>query len=329
MADHLFFHSPCFDGFVSAAIASEFLEQRRGWRNLRLHPVGYEYRHRWLRSVRVVRFAVVDFLFHPRAQFWADHHTTTFLTAALERQFHEQANKYLVFDPTAGSCAELLSAELKGRFGFTCDRLDDAVRWAAKIDAARYESVDEAIHPQSPAQKLALATTVDWTPELSRHVVGWLRTETLAHILDRPEIAKRVTRACAKVESGLRVFRASAHVENGIVVFDVNPGNTVVSRYAPYYFYPDARYSAGILRVPGAAKITVMRNPWRDFKSVYLGEILKIHGGGGHERVASALLRGKRARNARLVLEDVVGQIRKREAAADDGSSYDRAPQLL
>jgi nanoRNase/pAp phosphatase (c-di-AMP/oligoRNAs hydrolase) len=34
-----------------------------------------------------------------------------------------------------------------------------------------------------------------------------------------------------------------------------------------------------------------MRNPWRRFKSVPLGQIFSQYGGGGHQRVASVLLK--------------------------------------
>src|SRR5271154_4827632 len=37
----MYFHSPCFDGIISAVIASDFLESRAGWKFERFRPVDY------------------------------------------------------------------------------------------------------------------------------------------------------------------------------------------------------------------------------------------------------------------------------------------------
>ncbi len=44
----LYFHYPCFDGIVSAALAWEFLETQKGWRVGELCPVNYTVRNTWL-----------------------------------------------------------------------------------------------------------------------------------------------------------------------------------------------------------------------------------------------------------------------------------------
>src|SRR5437867_9299784 len=75
----LYLHFPCFDGLVSAVLASDFLEQN-GWKfNRRFCPVNYHLRPTWISSHLRPPCAVVDFLYHSDAQFWADHHSTTFL----------------------------------------------------------------------------------------------------------------------------------------------------------------------------------------------------------------------------------------------------------
>jgi nanoRNase/pAp phosphatase (c-di-AMP/oligoRNAs hydrolase) len=89
-----------------------------------------------------------------------------------------------------------------------------------------------------------------------------------------------------------------------------------ISRYAPYVFFPEARYAAGIVRSNGGAKITAMRNPWRDFPSVKLGRILARFGGGGHERVGSLIV--PNTLDARATLDKIVNEIR----------SEDMVPQL-
>src|SRR5690349_15656743 len=89
----LYFHYPCFDGLVSGALAWEFLEKERGWNITRLVPVDYTLRKGWLASKPKAPFAVVDFLYHPRADFWADHHQTAMLNRAAKASYQRRKNK--------------------------------------------------------------------------------------------------------------------------------------------------------------------------------------------------------------------------------------------
>src|SRR5438093_13612153 len=80
----LYLHFPCFDGLVSAVLASDFLEQN-GWKvNRGVCPVNYHLRPTWISSHLRHPCAVVEFLYQSDAQFWADHHSTTLL--AVERR---------------------------------------------------------------------------------------------------------------------------------------------------------------------------------------------------------------------------------------------------
>jgi hypothetical protein len=100
-----------------------------------------------------------------------------------------------------------------------------------------------------------------------------------------------------------------------IVAFDVQASEeAIISRYAPYYFYPHAQYSIGITRYSHGAKITAMRNPWLNFESVPLGTIFSRYGGGGHQRVASVFLSGEQADRIERIADQVLSDIRQCEA---------------
>src|ERR1700693_2992637 len=99
----LYFHSPCFDGIVSCLLAWEFLEQNRGWVFSRLLPVNYDRKGQWLNENLDQPAAVVDYLYHPSAAFWADHHQSTFLTPQAEHNFRERNNASLLYDSRADS----------------------------------------------------------------------------------------------------------------------------------------------------------------------------------------------------------------------------------
>jgi len=320
----LYFHSPCFDGIASAVLAWDFLEQRDGWETPVLHPVTYDIRQTWLEKALDRPAAVVDFLYHQDSTFWADHHLTTFLTDEAQADFQQQPahkGRLLIYDQHADSCAGLLWRRLASDFGHRNLRYAQLVQWAEKIDAARYASVEEAITSTAPALRLSLGFTMGHSEGYIETLVRELRDKPLEEVASLPEPTTRFKRARDLVEAGLDHFKRSARLENdGIVVFDVDAQDAIVSRYAPYHFFPHARYSAGIIRWKGGARITAMRNPWREFPSVPLGRLAETLGGGGHERVGSIVLKGDRIADAESILARLLEGIRRSEKNNPDPS---------
>ena len=311
---HIYFHAPCFDGLVSAGLTWDFLEQTQDWSVPLLPAVNYDLRDNWLASNLARPCAVVDFLYHPQADFWADHHLTTFLTDAVREDFKRRQGPAIVYDDQAGSCAILLWRHLAKTFDHRNDSYADLVKWADKIDAARYESVSEAIFPAAPASRISLGLGFGDRDGYCAGLVEALRKQRLEEVAELAEVKRRFNQARSLIEAGLDRFKAGARLEkDGIVVFDVDGKDTIISRYAPFYFFPEARYSAGIVRWEGVAKITVMRNPWREFEGVPLGSICEQVGGGGHRRVGSVVLRGERVVEAVGILNFVLSEIGRLE----------------
>ncbi len=304
---HIFFHSPCFDGVASAVLAWDFLESRRGWTECHLRPVNYGLRDTWLPTPLPADTAVVDFLFHPAAVFFADHHASSFLDPGMRTVISDHDPERLIFDAAADSCAGLLWARLAPVLPKDRSVL---ARWANKIDAARYESVEEALFSGAPALQLNWALSTSPDAELPSRLVRRLRREPLEAVAEDPAVVMAFRAAQSSVESGLERLRRSARIDDqGVIVFDVDARGAVVSRYAPYHLFPNARYSAGIIRSDEDAKIVVMRNPWVEFDSVPLGVICERYGGGGHHRVGAVALKGERVRQARSILGDIVSDI--------------------
>lgn len=289
----VYLHFPCFDGVISAVLACEYLERKHGWKTGRIVPVNYSARETWTSQSFTKPAAVVDFLYHPDADFWADHHQTTFLTLTMEAQYRQKDSSNLLYDPQASSCAEIIwrkSSRLLRE-----PRFREMVEWAHRIDGARYDSVKEAVLGDAPALRISFSFLRDSSAEYCRFLVESLRTKTLAEVASSPHVAECYRSVRKAIKSGQQIFRKAARLEkDGIVVFHVEKtGDALLSRYAPYLVYPHARYSVGIMNTGNGAKITAMRNPWRRFKSVPLGQIFSQYGGGGHQRVASVVLKDK------------------------------------
>jgi hypothetical protein len=311
----LYFHYPCFDGLTSAVLALDFLEESQHWKFDELIPVNYEHRRSWLTEKRNSPFAVVDFLYHPNAEFWADHHQTSFLAPTLKQRFHEQHNPYHIYNSKSGSCANLLWRTLLSRFGYRNPRFTELVKWAHRIDSAQYRSVKEAISGQYAALNINRTLAINKDPSYPAWLVTQLRTRPLSEVARLPEVLEKSNEARKLIKAGLDRLSATVHL-NGqdIVVFDVDSSDVLINRYAPYHFFPKARYSLGMVRTPDGVKITAMRNPWREFPSIYLGKVFEKFGGGGHRRVGSVLLKDSDARKAENLMKRLLREIRKEES---------------
>jgi len=288
---HLYFHSPCFDGTVSAVIASTYLEQVRGYSEVLLHGVNYHLRDRWLAAELDRPCAIVDFLYHTAADFWADHHPTAFLSDEVRRHYESRCGPNLFYDSQASSCAVLVWRQWGALLSPRSAHYEQLVEWADRIDSARYESAEEVISLKAPALQINLALAVSRSEAFSQHLVRLFREHPLAEVAAMPEVRTEFDKGWTLHQHGLQRLKAAIRqTSNGTVVFDVNGDDMLVDRYAAFYFYPHARYSAGIVRTKGKAKLTIMRNPWLEFPCAPLGQLCVPLGGGGHQRVGSILL---------------------------------------
>ena len=311
MSSHspIWFHSPCFDGIVSAVLVWDFLENARGWLVDDLCPVGYAMRSSWLSQRLPERSAVVDFLYHPAAAFWADHHASTFLNHDVREHYEGRHDPCIIYDSQADSCAGLLWVRFMAAFNYRNERYRDLVWWADKTDSASYASVREALCSSAPALRINASLVYGDTNTYSTFLVRSLREAPLDVVASLPEVASRYERYEQDLHSALKIFSSSARLRGDIVVFDIEAKDGFVPRYAPYEFFPMATYSVGIVRRPGTATITAMRNPWRDFANIHLGNEFERLGGGGHSRVGSVVLRGADIVRAPELLETLVSKL--------------------
>lgn len=313
---NLYFHSPCFDGIASALLTLDFLEGSQNWTFEELRAVNYESRISWLSIKHRKPFAVVDFLYHPDADFWADHHQTSFLKPSQKERFEHQKNPYHIYDSKSGSCAKLLWSVLAQRFNHRNSRFSELVKWADRIDSARYRSVEEAISGPYPALNINRTLVINKDPAYPAWLVTQLRKQSLEEIGQLPEVVEKSNEAKTLIEAGLGRLSKTVYLDGAdIAVFDVDSSDVLVNRYAPYHFFPKARYSLGIVRTTDGIKITAMRNPWLPFPSVYLGKIFEKFGGGGHRRVGSLLLKGSDADDPERVMRRLLNEIRKNESS--------------
>jgi hypothetical protein len=309
----LFLHYPCFDGLVSGALAWDYLEKQCGWKIDDIRFVNYDVRSTWLQTPLPQHSAVVDFLYHPEAEFWADHHGSTFLNDSAKANFDgARHGRTLMYDSHCASCAMLLRDNLSA-LNFGSDHFDRLAYWANRIDAAVYDSVEEAVFGlNNPSAAINLSLTYNADAQYGEMLLRALRKAELEQIALFPEVQMRLAEVRSKTKLGVDLLRTSIHLESGdIAVSDFEVRRDIsVNRYAPYLYFPRARYSVTLTRSESGPKITAMRNPWMDFESIDLGRIFSAYGGGGHQRVGSVLLKSDNSNDAGLVLNSIVEEIR-------------------
>ena len=148
-----------FDGMVSGALLAHILREKKGERPILL-SVNYDERKGWEGFEAGRRFAIVDFHFHPRAEYWFDHHPTTFLSEELRAEYNP--SDCWLWDENSLSCPPLILRHAAEHLGYEApERFLEAAHWSDIIDAAKFESVDQAIFGEDPA--LRISRSVSYT----------------------------------------------------------------------------------------------------------------------------------------------------------------------
>jgi hypothetical protein len=286
----LYFHDD-FDGIASAVVAARFL--RRHCRSIaRFRPVDYELKDTWVSTEFRGPFAVADFLHHPDAEYWWDHHATTFSSDQVRAKYRNHPPERF-WDPTATSCARMMH-EIFAAHGPVDRKVSHLVGWADRIDSARYESPNQAFLAREPALRINLSLLA--RPEGSYRVwlVQQLLRKSLKQVASLAIVRRAYEEARERQEDLLKRFRRSVRLQNGTAVFEITlkPAD-IFNRYLPYVVIPKATFSIGVLRSPTEIRLTSMVNPWTigpAYNGPHLGNLFSRFGGGGHQRVAGLTL---------------------------------------
>ncbi len=276
-----------FDGMVSGAVLAHIL-QEQGEKPL-LKSVNYDERAGWETFEEGRRFALVDFHFHPRAEYWFDHHPTTFLSEELRAQY--EPSERWSWDEESPSCPPLILRHAQEHFGYEPpDRFMEAAHWSDIIDAARFESVDQAIFGEDPALRLMRALTASPNPAWVDELATALITESLSDVALRADVEKVYGRAARNRDKALDQFPPTVLWNRGGVLFyDAASSKIRRERFAPFYHHPEVSYAVGVIPTRAGFHITCGENPWKQpTNGVHVGEMMEEYGGGGHRAVGGA-----------------------------------------
>ena len=314
MLVRVLYHDCCFDGATSAALFTEF------YRRCVLPDAQFEYigMNHGPGDVFAGAFVdgpniehvCVDFRYSTdaRLSWWFDHHQSAFLSEADQAYFQAAQNRRHFYDPKAQSCSKFLADRCGSEFGFDTQPFSDLIAWADLIDGARFASPEQAVMCREPALQLMTWVEQNRDPQLKLRFIEALRSQSLDEIAAESYVQDGIAPIVRLRDDVLRVLRERAVVSDGVVRYDVTDlPHLLVSKFAPYYLFPDAHYVVGLSSLPGRTKISVGSNPWRaERRTANIANLCGRYGGGGHPAVGAVSLRTDEVASARLHAAEIV-----------------------
>ncbi len=315
-------HNQCFDGACSAAVFTKFHRECIGG------ATDYEYAglaHQPGGGLDESVFgpgenAIVDFKYSrsEKLTWWFDHHESAFLTPDLRAHFEAgqegPAGLRQFFDPAYVSCTGFIADIGRDKFGFDTSRLKELLYWADIIDGAKFESAKSAVEMNEAALKLTLVIENADDRGFIPKIIPLLTEISLDEVLAQPFVAERVEPLMQRHRAAMALIRERAQVQDGVIFVDLLDRETeAISKFIPYYYYPEATYTVLVSRSSFRAKISVGTNPWTKIpvdQLVNIAEICERFGGGGHARVGAISFGAAEVERARGVAEGIVRELR-------------------
>ena len=277
-----------FDGMVSGAVLARILRDELG-ETVALTSVNYDQRDNWHAFEEGKRFAVVDFHFHPRAEYWFDHHPTTFLSPELREAY--QPNERWCWDVDSPSCPPIILRHAQQYWQYDPpERFVEMAHWSDIVDAARYEDVEQAVFGDTPALRVARSLTVAPSPAWIDELAEAMSEHSLDEIAARADVERAHQRASRNRDKALEQFPPTVEWSRaGVLFFDASSSRIRRERFAVFYHYPELYYAVGVIPTRSGFHVTCGENPWNvPPVRTHLGELMERYGGGGHRSVGGA-----------------------------------------
>lgn len=279
-----------------------------------VRPVDYLIRNKWLSERIPPKSCVVDFLYHPMAEYWWDHHATTFISPDVREDYRRRCSNLVKYDPDAKSCAGLIVESAKTEDLTIPSYLNDTVLWADKIDSAAYASPEEAVIIGTPAQQISLSFRSDSSIEYHNLLVRLLMAYDLTEVVRHKEVKSRIEPAPIRHRRGLELMKRKCRAVNNVVVYAIMQSKEIVDRMMPYFWHPEMRFSLGYIRGKSIIRVTSNANPWIKNDELDLGGLFARFGGGGHHDVGSVVFPTDRSSLAKEVFRTVCAILVKTSA---------------
>jgi len=318
-------HGHCFDGMASAAVFTHLLRAISPGEALevRYRSCGYGpgmsmIPEAWLDGEDN---AILDFRFTPteRLTWYFDHHITAFSSteerdaALLRGQEPKPGGRplHIFYDAAYGSCTKLIADVARERFGVENQTLNDLVRWADIIDAARFPSAEAAIDRTEPVLQLASVVEHHGDGPFLKNAVPRLLERPVGEVARDPDFAELYRPLAAAQEAFIARVKKNGEVMGRVVLVDLTDAPLEGgAKFATYALYPQCVYSVTLTRAKQHCKISVGYNPWCGQERRHdIAAICRRYEGGGHPVVGAASFPLSEMTRAREVARSIAREL--------------------
>lgn len=280
---NIYFHRD-FDGITSAALLTKIFTGLNMYDEFEYTPVDYDIKDKWLETGLKQPSAVLDFLYHPEAVYYFDHHTTSFIDEADKYSFVETDSRF--WNPKFKSTPSLLEFKFKSYFNFY--DYADLIKWSDIIDSAEYSSPKDLYDYNNPY--ILLNKLISYYYSDTSRILEILEAILCNKIdLFLSKHLMIINKIHENEMKNINLVKSKMIVSDNICFFDQSMVSIGFQRYLSYYFYPEIDYTIAIYKKAQNYSISVGYNPWKNENPIDLGEIATIYGGGGRHNVAGII----------------------------------------
>jgi hypothetical protein len=294
MTYHIYFHRD-FDGICSAAVFSTFARLAiSASTKFEFVAVDYEMKKTWADQRLPKPSAIVDFLYHPDAEWWFDHHQTTFVRKDWELDY--RADERHFWRTAYRSCPRLVIDSIPDTIirRKLARRFSECLDWFDVIDSASYSSPRQVIECREPALQINSTLSQDTSHQYLDFLIRSLQRFSLRKVAALAEVQTRCAKAKVWQEQAISCIRGVAVVDKHVAFIDLAGHAELFHRYAVYYLWPDLKFQVALYKVGSVYKLTVGANPWGKYEGPDLSALCEKFGGGGHPSVAGVMVVSRR-----------------------------------
>jgi hypothetical protein len=309
-------HGHCFDGLASAVVFTKLAHSLNPTLDFSYFACGYGSGQRRADTSVLTgeENAILDYRFAPVTEltWYFDHHKTAFANEDDRAVFEARrgSGRYF-FDPEYSSCTKLIADVARQRYALALDDLSELVHWADVVDAARFESAEQAIDRTEPVLQLATVVEHYGDDKFLRQMVPELLKNSLSKVAKSKLVTERFSPLGKRHERFIERVREKSQEKGRVVLCDLTDSVAdVIGKFVTYALYPKSEYSVIIGLLKNGVKVSVGFNPWSGKqRDTDISAICARYGGGGHPFVGGISFERAELERARSVARQIAGEL--------------------
>jgi len=297
---YIYYHND-MDGIGSSILVILFLLKKLNLSidNFVTIPVDYDLNSQWHTYTIKQPAAILDFLYHPDAKIWFDHHGDPFVGNNVYYDHYKARisssdnDDYILWDKGATSAIKMIFTMwqdfYKKKYCSLYNDLKNMVMQIDKIDSANFDHVDQWYNCEFEVLKinLVLVQNRNNDPFYANNLLNKLLKLGCKNIIQDILFQDQFKIAQQKMYDSYEIVKNFLEIHGNVVFYNSTKAkNTRFYRFFPYKFKPDAQYTVGIYRKNKSYEVSIGKNPFRSTNhQVDIGKLCSAFGGGGHRNV--------------------------------------------